>query len=142
MAKFKLKPPCLLENLEGQQSSLLDTAEEIEEAKLRYRILRLSSDVPEGATPGNFPYREADGKVLLHEVFTPLFPEDIPLMERSEADKLLSRDIGYNSKSKMPVRIYRSSDGTVNQIVGYSQTKKAYLIDISTAEVIIIGDNL
>jgi hypothetical protein len=141
MAKFKLKPSCLLENLEGQQASLLDTASDIEAAMLDYRTERVTSDVPVSETSETFPYRRVGDKVLLHEIFAPLFLEGIPLMERSEADRLLSHDIGYNSKSRMPVRIHRNNDGTVKRIVGYDQTKKAYLIDVGTADAIELGEN-
>lgn len=138
MGKPKLNKPMLLDGLCGHQSTLSDTPETRLAAIKRYRGLRVLSDTPEGTTIEEFPYRIVEEGVLPHPIFKPLFDGKQPILSQDEADTLFSYDIGYDGRTKMPVRIHRNSDGTVREIVGYSPDGTAYMIDMVTTKLIPI----
>ena len=136
MRKPSLKKAERLEGLDGLQPSLSDDPSEIWYMAMRYRVQRILSDTPECSLPTEYPYEIVDdGVVKLNKIFKPTFLDGkIPLLPKEKADLLLSRELGYNAKTKVASRIFRDANDTVSHIAGYPASGDAYLIYFMTAE--------
>ncbi len=133
MPKPSLKKAELLEGLDGLQPSLSDSPSEVLYKAMQYRVQRILSDTPPGTTPSTYPFIQSDGgKVLLHDIFKPLFPKGkIPMMSKDHADRLFSTILGYHSKNGLPARIYKEPNDTIT-IKVFEPSGESYKIDCFT----------
>jgi hypothetical protein len=106
-----------LPHLNGYQSSIMDLEDEeaFRSNVCRYQVLKLLSDTPENAIPETFPYRVAEGGVLLHDVYKSLFTHgEIPIFSIEKANMLLCAYIGFDKERGCPVKINRIADNATS----------------------------
>ncbi len=131
MPKPKIAKSKLQENIDSFQPSILWEQKTVDREACIYRVNRVLSDTPPGATPEDYPYHTVSGGVMLNSVFKSIFPKGkIPVMPKHEADRLCAMDFGFDKKSGYPCRIFKNENKI--KIVVYPENGTPYTMDCFT----------
>ena len=128
MSKLKLKKAHFLTELNCCLLDLFSDEDKVKEEACAYRISQVLSDTPPEATSDDYPYEVMSKGVRLNTIFAPLFNKgELPFMSKREADDLCAKDIGYEKKYGLPVRIYRDSSGIT--IRAFTPSGEVFVLD-------------